>query len=125
MAREALPDLSIVLTFLRSAQGWTQPALAEAAGISPNLINDYERGRKVLRRPRLEHLLGFMGYRPDAVDAVLSCLEESRAAAREVPADSSDRFAQSRRRIETVAAQIGRMAATFARSSLTLLTVDG
>ena len=125
MAREALPDLSIVLTFLRSAQGRAQPALAEAAGISPNLVNDYERGRKALRRNRLEHLIAFMGYPPDAVDAVLSCLEEIRTAASGVPADPSDRFALSRRRIETVATQVGRMAATFTRSLLTLLTVEG
>ena len=65
MPREALPDLSIALTFLRSGQGWSQADLGKAAGISPKILNDYERGRKTLTRERLEYLVAFLGVPPD------------------------------------------------------------
>ena len=38
MPPEPLPDLSVVLTFLRSGQGWSQADLAEASGKSPKHI---------------------------------------------------------------------------------------
>jgi transcriptional regulator with XRE-family HTH domain len=64
MPTENLPDLSIALTFLRSGQGWSQADLSEATGVSPKLINDYERGRKTLTRERLEYLVAFFGLPP-------------------------------------------------------------
>ncbi len=124
MPKSGLPDLSIVLTFLRSGQGWSQQDLGAAAGVSPNLLNDYERGRKALHRPRLEYLIAFMGLPPERIDAMLAILEENRAAAR-APAASGDSFAQARRRIDEVAALAGRLATNFGRSVLTLLTFEG
>jgi transcriptional regulator with XRE-family HTH domain len=124
MPKSVLPDLSIVLTFLRSGQGWSQQDLGTAAGVSPNLLNDYERGRKPLHRPRLEYLIAFMGLPPERIDATLATLEENRAAAR-APAASGDSFAQARRRIDEVAALAGRLATDFGRSVLTLLTFEG
>jgi transcriptional regulator with XRE-family HTH domain len=119
MPREALPDLSIVLTFLRSGQGWTQADLGEAAGISMKILNDYERGRKTLTRQRLEYLVAFLGLQPEAIDAVLACLAATRASARS-PAGS-----EPRRRIEAVAAQVGNLMAGASRSVLSLLAVEG
>jgi tetratricopeptide (TPR) repeat protein len=119
MPREALPDLSIVLTFLRSGQGWTQADLGEAAGISVKILNDYERGRKTLTRQRLEYLAAFLGLHPEAIDAVLACLAATRASARS-PAGS-----ESRRQIEAVAAQVGNLMAGASRSALSLLVVEG
>ncbi len=124
MARESLPDLSIVLYTLRETLGWSQADLAEAAGISANQINDYERGRKRLTRERLEHLTSFLGLGPERIDALLAEMEATRAAARPDGAPA-DRFEVRRRRIEAIAAKVGRLAATFARSALTLLSLGG
>jgi transcriptional regulator with XRE-family HTH domain len=115
------PDLSIVLTFLRSGQGWTQTELGNAAGVSPNLLNDYERGRKPLHRSRLEHLVAAMGLPPETVEATLTTLHSNRASA-SPPGETADRFEAGRRNIEAVAARSGRMTADFTRSLFTLLT---
>ena len=82
MPTAVLPDLSIVLTFLREGQQWSQAELAAAAGFSPNLINGYERGWKNLVRSRLEYLIALMGLPPERIDATLETLAENREAAR-------------------------------------------
>lgn len=121
MARTQPSDLGIVLTFLREGQGWGQTELATAAGTSPSLINDYEGGRKELKRERLEHLASFLGVPPERIDETLSCLEGNRAASRSPHSPSSI----ARRRIESIAAQAARMVADFVRSLLLLLTREG
>jgi transcriptional regulator with XRE-family HTH domain len=118
MPREALPDLSIALTFLRSGQRWSQADLGKAAGISPKILNDYERGRKTLTRERLEHLAAFLGVPPERIDATLGLLATNRAA-------GQARDSETRRRIEAVATQVGNLMAASARSSLSLLTLEG
>ncbi len=118
MPREALPDLSIALTFLRSGQGWSQADLGKAAGISLKILNDYERGRKTLTRERLEYLAAFLGVPPERIDATLALLAANRAS-------SLARDSETHRRIETVAARIGNLMAASARSSLSLLTLEG
>jgi transcriptional regulator with XRE-family HTH domain len=124
MPRNVLPDLSIVLTFLRLSQGWSQGDLAQAAGISAKLVNEYERGRKNLTRERLEHLIAFMGLPPEAIDTTLACLAANRALGRP-PRDSADPHSKTRRRIEVIVARAQKMAAGFARSVLTMLTLEG
>jgi len=124
MPRKPLPDLSVVLTFLREGQGWSQADLGRAAGTSPSLLNDYEGGRKKLTRQRLEHLISFMGLRPERIDATLTCLEANRADSRAL-SDPADRSAESRRHVEAVAGRAGRLATDFARSVLSLLTLEG
>src|SRR4029077_4474261 len=69
MPSEALPDLSSVLAFRRSGKGWSQGALAKAAGISLKVLNDQERGRRTLTRERLEQLIALLGLPPAALDA--------------------------------------------------------
>jgi transcriptional regulator with XRE-family HTH domain len=118
MPREALPDLSIALTFLRSGQGWSQADLGKAAGISPKILNDYERGRKTLTRERLEYLAAFLDVPPETIDATLALLAAYRAS-------SPERESATRRRIETVAARLGNLMAATARSALSLLTLEG
>ena len=124
MPRRPIPDLSVVLAFLRAGQGWSQTELGEAAGISPNLVNDYEWGRKPLTRERLEHLIAFLGLPPQAIDGALACLASSRALVRDA-AGGHGRFGPDRRRIEAFAARFGRLAADFGRSMLAMLTVEG
>ncbi len=124
MPRTTPPDLNIVLNFLRLGQGWSQSDLGEAAGVSPNLLNDYERGRKNLTRERLEYLVAFMGLPPKAIDDTLACLESNRAASRP-PGEPADRFARSRQGVQSVAARFGKLTMDFVRSGLTMLTVEG
>jgi transcriptional regulator with XRE-family HTH domain/tetratricopeptide (TPR) repeat protein len=118
-----IPDLSIVLTFLRLGQGWSQAELGEAAGISPNLINEYERGRKRLSRQRLEHLIAYMGLPPQAIDATLAALASNRATARG-PRDSPDDSSEEARRIEALAIRFGTAMTGFVRATLSRLTAE-
>jgi tetratricopeptide (TPR) repeat protein len=124
MADEILPDLSIVLGFLRSGQGVSKTELGRLSGVPPKLIHEYERGRKALNRKRLEHIISFLGLPPEAVDETLARLEANRAATRP-PNGGVDRLSESQRRIEAAAVRGGRMAADFVRSFLTLLTLEG
>jgi transcriptional regulator with XRE-family HTH domain len=125
MAREALPDLSITLTFLRSGQGWSQADLGEAAGISLKILNDYERGRKTLTRERLEYLIAFLGLPPETIDSSLRLLATNRALGRAPLESAGDYRAAARRQSEALAVRVGNLATDFARSSLSLLTVEG
>jgi transcriptional regulator with XRE-family HTH domain len=120
-----LPDLSIVLTFLRQGQGWSQADLGRASGISPNLLNEYERGRKRLTRKRLEHIIAYLGLPPEVIDdATLAHLAATRARAR-APRDSPDAPSEEVRRIEALAVRFGNAMTGFVRSSLSQLTVEG
>ncbi len=123
MARAINADLGIVLWFLRRGQNWTQTQLGKKAHIAASLINDYEQGRKALSRTRLEHLISFMGLLPESIDATLERLEANRAGAREMAAAGGP--GSTARRIEKVAAGVGRLATEFARSTLSLLALEG
>src|SRR6185295_17896688 len=111
-----IPNLGIVLTFLRQVNGYSTADLAKAAGIPYNLLNDYERGRKPLKRERLEHLVAFMGLRPPNVESVLECLAANKAGA------SGDATSRVRRSIEEVASQAARLAGDFTRTVMKLMT---
>src|SRR5436309_35375 len=124
MPTAVLPDLSIVLTFLRLGQGWSQADLGKAAGISPNLLNEYERGRKRLTRERLEHLIAYLGLPPDVIDATLAALATNRATAR-APRDSPDAPSEEARRVEDLSIRIGTAVTGFVRTALWELTVEG
>ena len=67
MPRSIPPPLSVTLTSLRTAQGWTQKDLAQAVGISKKLFSFYERGRSALSREMLTDGggdgAGFVGHR--------------------------------------------------------------
>ncbi|HVR98674.1 MAG TPA: helix-turn-helix transcriptional regulator, partial [Thermoanaerobaculia bacterium] len=124
MADEILPDLSIVLGFLRAGHGVSKAELGRLSGVPPKLIHEYERGRKALNRKRLEHLISFLDLPPAVIDETLACLEANRASARP-PDGGGDSSPGSRRRIEAAAARSGRMAADFVRSFLKTLTLEG
>jgi tetratricopeptide (TPR) repeat protein len=118
-----LPDLSIVLTFLREGQRWSQAELAAAAGFSAKLVSAYERGWKNLTRSRLESLIAFMGLPPERIDATLETLAENREASR-APANPGASHDRTRRKIKAISKKVGRLASGGTHSILTLLT-DG
>src|SRR5947199_441656 len=124
MPATIIPDLSIVLTFLRLGQGWSQADLGETSGISPNLINEYERGRKRLSRERLERLIAYLGLPREVIDATLANLAANRAAAR-APRDSPDAPAEAARHVEALAIRFGTAMTGFVRATLRELTVEG
>ena len=124
MTKVVLADFNLLLVFFRTGQGWGQADLADAAGISASLLNDYERGRKVLTRNRLEHLAGVMGIPAERIDESLACLAANRSAAAG-GGQEPDGPAATRRRVEAVAIRAGRLMTDFARSVLTLMTAEG
>ena len=72
MPRAVPPPLSLALTHLRTARGWTQQDLAAAAGITGQLICDFEKGtRRRLRRDMLDGLVARMGFAPEDVTLAL------------------------------------------------------
>jgi transcriptional regulator with XRE-family HTH domain len=121
MTRTPPPPMNLALAFLRLAQGWSQRDLGEAAGISPNLLSDYERGRKPLSRPRLERLVATMGLAAGTIDTALKFLREVRAASAG-PGSPSD---EQRRRIEAVAVELGSGLENFARQTITRFVAAG
>ncbi|HSF38796.1 MAG TPA: helix-turn-helix transcriptional regulator [Thermoanaerobaculia bacterium] len=61
----------LTLTLLRSARGWTQRELAQAARASSNVLSGYETGFRPLSLRKLEDLSDAMGYGPSVVDVGL------------------------------------------------------
>lgn len=115
-------DLGLVLLFLRRGQGWSQAALGKAARVNPNLINDYEKGRRALSRERLEHLISFMALPPETIDGTLERLAANRAAG--FAAAVAGTLTPSQLRVEAVAAKVGHLAAEFSRQALASLAVE-
>ena len=119
MPKAVNQDAGIVLLFLRRGQGWSQVRLAKAAHTSPNLINDYEQGRKELSRKRLGLLISFMGVPPEVIEENLARLEANRAAA------GAAGLTPARRRIEAVVARVGRLTTEYARAALSIVALEG
>ena len=123
MPKAIYQDPGILLLFIRRGQGWSQVQLGKAAHTSPNLINDYEQGRKELSRKRLEFLISFIGVPPEVIDENLARLEANRAAAG-APGSAAG-ITPARRRIEAVVSRVGRLAAEFARAGLSIVALEG
>jgi tetratricopeptide (TPR) repeat protein len=69
MAKSIPPPLSLALSILRQARGWTQKRLAAAASTHGNVICEYEAGSgRTLPRETFDRLVGLMGYGADEVD---------------------------------------------------------
>src|SRR5262249_4165908 len=101
-----ISDFGIVLWFVREGQDVSQAELGRRSAVSPNLINDYEHGRKTPTRERLEYLLSFMGIPPERVDETLQTLAANRASSR-APHGPTGYLSATRRRIEAVVQQAG------------------
>lgn len=120
MPKDVVPDNGIALLFIRRGQGWSQARLAGTAGIPQSLLNEYEQGKKTLTRERLLHLAGLMDQGAGVVDSTLESLQANRGAA----GAGSGPFAEHRRG-EEAAVRLGRLAAEFGRSVITVLSVEG
>src|SRR5580693_521861 len=121
MPRPSPPSASVVLTFLRTARGWSQKELAGAVGTAGALVSAWETGRKSLSRDKLETLAAAMGLAPGAVDAALLCLESVRPlpAAGGPAASPIEPLPEERGRIEAAASKVARVAAQVTRARLT------
>jgi transcriptional regulator with XRE-family HTH domain len=73
MPRTTPPVLSLTLTLLRSARGWTQKDLAKATGIPSSVLSDYEKGRRSLPRAKLQTLAAALGMEPEATEMSIFC----------------------------------------------------
>lgn len=118
MPRSIPPPLSVTLTSLRTAQGWTQKDLAQAVGISKKLISFYERGRSALSREMLERMVAVMGLDSMAIDSHLASLQSIRAGTESLDSPVGP-TAGERRRIETASAAAARVAVDQTRSAMT------
>jgi transcriptional regulator with XRE-family HTH domain len=118
MPKDVVPDNGIVLSFLRRGQGWSQARLAKTSGTSPTLLNEYEQGKKTLLMKRLEHLVSFMGVKPEAIDATLERLAANRAAV-------TSELPDTQRLVEETVARVGRLASELGRAVLSALAVAG
>ena len=72
MPEQPPSPLSLSLTYLRSAAGWSKSQLARALGLADeSLISAYERGAKPLNREQLDSLVEALGHPPEVVDVLL------------------------------------------------------
>lgn len=74
MAQSHPGEIGLAIFLLRALRGWTQTELAAAAGVTPSMVCEYERGRRVPSRKTLERLATTVGVPVTAVDRVLPAL---------------------------------------------------
>jgi len=106
MPRSIPPELSVALTTLRRARGWTAQDLAQATGVSTKMISVYEIGRKAPSRERVEKMVAAMGYGVEAIDLILLGLKEVAGVAG-APRSPVDPTSDELRRIKQFAARDG------------------
>src|SRR5947209_7076649 len=124
MTPKTPPPLGHALTLLRLTLGWGQKELAAAAGTTPGMVSDYERGQKNLSREKLEELVRALGLPPEAIGDALDFLERIRARSR-APAPPDGAAEADRQRIDRVAQESANALEGFTRSLLTSLTLEG
>lgn len=108
MPRAIPPQLSLALTYLRTARGWTQQDLASAAGLPSQVVCDYEKGtRRTLPRETLEELVARMGYAPEDVILALLFLGGLSPAEQEQRCSPEDPSPAEVRRARRIAARVG------------------
>src|SRR5436309_12874685 len=68
MPRTIPPSFGFTLRGLGEARGWSQKELAQANGVAPGTLSEYESGRLELSRERLEELLAPLAVGADDVE---------------------------------------------------------
>jgi transcriptional regulator with XRE-family HTH domain len=71
MPRSVPSPLAQVLAILRTRRGWSQKELAQAGGVRPQVISDFEKGRRELERDQLDALARVMGCVSEEIDLAL------------------------------------------------------
>ena len=122
---KTVPPLARALRLLRDARGWNSTELAEALGVSQNLISGYEGGREPLHRERLEKIVATMGFHREAIDEALTFLERlaAKSQSRIYPLEPRE-AAGEMRRIETVVQATAGAAAAVVRPVVLHLSVE-
>jgi transcriptional regulator with XRE-family HTH domain len=116
MPRPIPPPLSLTLTVLRSARGWTQRGLAAALGMDAGMLSGYEKGTyRSLSRSKLEELAAELGYRSEDIDLLLMALEWLSAPATG-PDPADDLSAADQRRAKQAALRLGLVVARLAEA---------
>ena len=120
-------DLGRAITLLRVVRGWNQGDLAQAAGVAPTAISEYECGRKIPGLATLERLLEAMEFPLSAIDHtrnyIASLMAGTFVLAPPVPTPLVQGPPPAGERaiaweIDQAADQVGRAAARYARISL-------
>jgi len=109
---------STVLAVLRVVREWSQRELAEAAGVRPSSISDWERGKKTPSPRTLERLAGAMGFSPAMVQRALAFVGDARQDSG--PAVPGDLVQQ----VRALASEFGREVTDFLEAGLTRLTLE-
>jgi len=76
MPRPIPPPLAVALSALRAAYGWKQGELGVALGLPlGNVLCDIEKGRRTIKREKLDELIAPLNPDPEAVEVTLFWLE--------------------------------------------------
>ena len=118
MPKTAPPPLSLALTFLREAAGWSQREVAAVVGVSAALLSHYEQGRKRVGREVVERIAGAMGFGVEAVELALFAAEGLRGSVEEMPGSPAYPSPAERQVAERAAARVGSAALTMARADV-------
>lgn len=117
MPEKIPPPLSLALTLLRTAHGWSGKALAARAGISPSTLSQYEKGYLSLGRERLLELAAAMELPPDRAELALFCADLLHPLP-SPPSSPVDPTPEQRRIVDRAAALAVREVADLVRSAL-------
>jgi transcriptional regulator with XRE-family HTH domain len=108
MPRPIPPPLSLALTYLRAARGWTQKDLAVAAKVTGQKICDLEKGtRTKLDLDTLDRLVAAMGYVSEDITLALLFLGGLSAASRDAQPSPIEPSAADLRRARRIAGRVG------------------
>src|ERR1700726_1236685 len=119
MPRPLAPPLSAALKTLRTARGWTERELADAAGTTRKLVSAYETGKeKTLSREKLDGLVAVMGGDAADVDLALLLLGALAPAAEGIAFVPTAPSAPEVHRASRMAARVGLTAAHLTRTRL-------
>lgn len=122
MPRPIPPPLSLALSYLRTARGWTQKELAQASARRGQTICDLEKGQRAkLLRESLDELAEVMGYLPGDVTLALLLLAGLSPGGRELHSSPVEPSPAELRRASRIAARVGLAEANRQRSHLLAL----
>lgn len=65
------PDARLAMVLLRHIAGLRQGSFAEATGIAPSQISDYEQGYRVVPRKSLERMADAVGFPQPLLEPLL------------------------------------------------------